>query len=100
MERRESGRAGTLLDVVFSGGRDEGEGVLADVSSTGALLEDVSVSPPIDSDIQLVVFVEPTRVVELTGVVTRHTGTGFAVRFKQYSSELALLLEQAGDSKL
>ena len=99
MERRGSVRARTLFDAVFSGGHDEGEGTLADVSSSGALIEDASLSPPLDADVHLAVFVEPTRVVEVTGVVTRRTGTGFAIRFKHCSSELALLLEQIDDSE-
>ena len=61
---------------------------------------DASLSPPVDADVLLAVFVEPTRVMELTGVVTRHTGTGFAIRFKHRSSNLALLLEQMDDSEI
>ena len=94
MERRKSVRARVLFDAIYSTGRAEGEAILTNVSSA-ALLEDASACPPVDTDIRLVL--EAAKTVQLVGVVVRHTGSGFAVRFKRHSEEIVTLLEELED---
>ncbi len=91
MERQKS--VGTR--VLYSAGRAEGEAILTNVSSAGALLEDASACLPVDTDIQLVL--EAAKTVQFVGVVVRHTGSGFAVRFKPHSDEILTLLEELED---
>ncbi len=91
MKRRKSVRA----RVLYAAGRTEGEAILTNVSSAGALLEDASACPPVDADVRLVF--EAAQTLQLVGVVVRHTGSGFAVRFKRHSEEILTLLEELED---
>ena len=95
MERRKNVRARVLFGTIYSARRAEGEAILTNVSSAGALLEDASACPPVDTDVRL--MVEAAKTVQLVGVVVRHTGSGFAVRFKRHSEEIVTLLEELED---
>ena len=93
MESRQSARPKVLIEAPHSTRSIEGEAVLASASSAGALLEDVSVCPPVDVDVNLVVLLGEDKTVHLAGVVSRHTSSGFEVRFKRHSEEILTLLE-------
>ena len=74
------------LKAYYSFGRVDGVGVLADVSYSGAQIEDISTRPPeIGTLIVLCVYlISPLgsgEVIpfELTGHVARHSSTGFAI---------------------
>lgn len=82
MERRRSPRIRSRFDALVSAGAREGAGVLADISYSGARLEDCSEQPPVGTRIRLYVFAEPAPAFELEGVVVRHTETGFAIGYE------------------
>ena len=69
--------------------RQEGSGVIANISYSGALLEDASLRLDPGTKVRLRVMVEPERKVELAGVVVRHVATGFAVAFAESGSDAA-----------
>ena len=100
MERRGDVRTRVLFDTLYSAGRTEGEVTLTDVSSSGALVEGASEFPPIGTDVRLLVLPPGEETVELSGVVVRHTDSGFAIRFKQPSEEILRLLVEFEDREI
>ncbi len=68
----------TRFDSLISSDRTEGSGVLADISCTGALVEESTLKPELGKTIRLYVFVQPIAPFEVVGTVVRHTGSGFA----------------------
>ncbi len=87
--RRHENRVPISLKAYYSFGRVDGVGVLADVSYSGALVEDISTRPPeIGTPIVLCVYLKSPRGFEevtpfkLTGHVVRHSSNGFAVEFE------------------
>jgi hypothetical protein len=92
-EIRSSPRIRTWFETHFSSQRQEGEGVLADVSYTGARVEDTGIRPSIGALAILYVclpedpkpFQLEGRVVRhtLEGRVARHTDAGFAIEYEK-----------------
>ncbi len=87
--RRHENRVPISLKAYYSFGRVDGVGVLANISYSGALIEDISTRPPeIGTPIVLWVYlispsgVEEVTPLELVGYVVRHTSTGFAVEYE------------------
>ncbi len=90
------------LDVFCSFERVEGTASLANISYTGALVEDTTVRPEIGTPIKLYVYLEPPRDLEmgaaseLTGAVARHSSDGFAVKFKDnYDPHVRRMVDEA-----
>ncbi len=81
-------RISIRLDVFYSYGRMEDEGVLADISYSGALIEGTKMQPEIGTAIVLNVYLHPPSAFEavtpfqLTGHVVRHSSTGFAIEYE------------------
>ncbi len=75
------------LEAFYSYGRVEGLGRLANISYSGALIEDITMQPEIGTRVVLYVYLEPTSAFEATtpfelaGRVVRHTPTGFAIEY-------------------
>jgi hypothetical protein len=83
-EIRSSPRVRTWFETHFSSQRQEGEGVLADVSYTGARLEDTGIRPSIGAlAILYVCLPEDTKPFQLEGRVARHTDAGFAIEYEK-----------------
>ena len=86
--RRHENRVPIYLKAHYSFGRVDGTGVLADVSYSGALIEDTSVRPEIGTRIALCVYLmsplgfEEMAPFELDCHVARHSSTGFAVTYE------------------
>ena len=93
MDQRRSPRFRTSFDTLISAGSTEGAGVLAEISYSGALLEDTSVAPPVGSRIRLYVFIQPVAPFELMGQVVRKTETGFAVTYELFDEEIRRLVD-------
>jgi len=93
--RRRSGRIQTRFESLYSAGRYEGTGVLADVSYTGALVEGASLKPDIGKPLRLYVFVQPVAPFELVGTVVRHTDNGFAIEYPTLSEETRRFIDDA-----
>jgi hypothetical protein len=93
--RRRSGRIQTRFESLYSAGRYEGTGVLADVSYTGAMIEGASLKPEIGKPMRLYVFVQPVAPFELVGTVVRHTENGFAIEYPTLSDEVRRFVDDA-----
>ncbi len=72
----------------YSFGRIEGDGVLANISYSGALIEAVDMEPEVGTLVTLYVYLEPPSAFaaetpfELDGHVVRHSSNGFAIEYK------------------
>jgi hypothetical protein len=93
MDRRRSPRFHTRFDALISDGHAEGAGRLVEISYAGARLEDTSLRPPIGSRIRLFLFVRPVVPFQITGQVSRHTETGFAIAHDLFDAELRRLVD-------
>jgi hypothetical protein len=93
MDPRRSPRFRTRFDALISAGRREGAGHLAEISYTGARLDDADTKPPVGSRVTLYVFVRPVSPFELTGHVVRHTETGFAVGYDCFDPDVRRLVD-------
>jgi hypothetical protein len=93
MNKRKHPRFDTRFDALFSTGREEGAGVLVDISRSGARLEQSSLRPPIGSSVRLYVFVQPVSPFELIGTVVRSEDEGFSIAYDVESAEVRLLVD-------
>ncbi len=79
---RRSPRIRTWFETHFSSQRQEGEGVLADVSYTGARVEDTGIQPKVGAlAILYVCLPDDPKPFQLEGKVARHTEAGFAIEY-------------------
>ena len=81
-EQRRAPRKRAGLAVFCRSGGEQGAGRMVNVSLSGALLESTSIRPEQGAAVKLV-FALPGAGTssELSGMVDRHTETGFAIRF-------------------
>ena len=96
MEKRKGPRFKTLFDALYSLGREEGSGVLVDLSCSGARLENTSPRPEPGTKVRLYVFVQPVQPFELIGHVVRHTEDGFAIGIDVSDPEIRRLVDDVG----
>jgi hypothetical protein len=94
--RREAPRFKAEFETLFSNERQEGAGLLADLSYRGARIDESSLQPKVGAVLRLYVFLQPVSPVELTGTVIRHTETGFAISFAADSPEIRRLVDDLG----
>ena len=94
-DRRRDGRVRTRFESIYSAGRTEGTGVLADISYSGALIEGVSLKPELGKPVRIYVFVQPVSPFELRGIVARHTDDGFAIEYPTVDEEVRRLVDDA-----
>lgn len=92
-DRRRSGRILTRFDALLSSGREEGSGVLADISLSGAAFTDASFAPPPGTVVRAYVFVTPVSPFELVGRVVRREETAFAIEYEKLEPEVRQLVE-------
>jgi hypothetical protein len=86
-------RVRTRFETVYSAGREDGTGILANISYSGALLTETSLQPRIGSQVRVYVLLsEPFDVV---GKVVRHVEGGFALEYAAVSQELGRLIDNA-----
>ena len=89
-DRRRENRVRISLKAYYSFNGIDGVGVLADVSYSGALIEDTSMQPEIGTPIVLYLYLKPpgsdkaVSPFKLTGHVVRHSSTGFAIEYKHH----------------
>jgi hypothetical protein len=93
--RRRAGRVATQFESLYSAGRSEGTGVLADISYTGAMIEGATTKPEIGKQLRIYVFVQPVAPFELVGLVVRHTEAGFAIEYPDMNEEVRRFVEDA-----
>jgi hypothetical protein len=100
-ERRRATRVSTALNAHYSSGPEEGIGVLANISYSGALIEGSSVQPTVGSRVRIYVFTEPVDPIapaspyELVGRVVRHSCSGFAIEYDDSDLEARQLFDKA-----
>jgi hypothetical protein len=105
LERRRGDRVPTALNAHYSSGPEEGIGVLANISYSGALIEDSSVQPSVGSRVRIYVFTEPVDPIapasptELVGRVIRHSSSGFAIEYEDADPEVRQLVDDAATSQ-
>jgi PilZ domain len=81
---RRSPRIRTWFETHFSSQRQEGEGILADISYTGARVEDSELRPKIGAQVILYVSLpEQDKPFQLEGKVARQTTRGFAIEYER-----------------
>ena len=86
--RQRDNRIRIRFAAFFPFGRMEVTGVLANISYSGALIEDTSVGPETGTPVVLYVDLKPPSAFgaatpfKLAGHVVRHTPTGFAIEFR------------------
>jgi hypothetical protein len=100
--KRHENRVPIFLKVHYSFGRVEGVGVLADVSYSGALIEDTSARPEIGTRIVLCVYLMSplgfgeVGPFELACHVVRHSSTGFAIEYEDnHDPDVRRMLDDA-----
>jgi hypothetical protein len=101
-ERRRGYRISIRLEVDGTCGRFEVVGVLANISYSGALIEDTSMQPEIGTAAVLYLYLKPPGAFHavspfrLTGNVVRHSSTGFAVEFTdRFDPDVRRLVDDA-----
>ena len=86
-EKRRDPRVSLRLEAHYSFGRVVEDGMLANISYSGALIEDTTMRPEIGTRVVLQVSLVPpdgfeaTTPFELTGRVVRHSDNGFAIEY-------------------
>ncbi len=86
--RRRDDRVPIRLEAFCSFGRIDGVGVLADISYSGARIEDITMRPQVGTFVVLNVYRKSSSYFEamtpftLAGSVVRHSSTGFALEYK------------------
>ena len=93
MLQRKHPRFRTRFDTLCSSGREEGAGVLADISYAGARLEDASFSPEVGAKVTLYVFVQPVSPFQLQGKVVHRSEGSFAIEYLAESDEIRRLVD-------
>ena len=96
MDKRRDPRFKTRFDALYSLGHEEGSGVLADLSYSGARLDNTSLKPEPGTKVHLYVFVQPVQPFELAGHVVRHTEDGFAIEVDVCNDEIRRLVDDVG----
>ena len=100
-KKRRGERVSTALNAHYSSGPEEGIGVLANISYSGALIEGSSVQPSVGSRVRVYVFTEPLDPIapaspcELVGRVVRHSSSGFAIEYEDADPEVHQLVDKA-----
>ena len=81
-------RISIRLEAYYSHGRMEDDGMLTDISYSGALIEGTTMQPEIGMRVVLYVYLKPPSAFEaatpfkLIGHVVRHSSTGFAIEYE------------------
>lgn len=93
MEKRRHPRFRARFDALCSSGREEGAGVLTDISYSGARLENSSFRPRPGTKVRLYVFIRPVSPFELLGEVVRSDPSGFSIVYEIESPDVRRLVD-------
>ncbi len=95
-QRREPQRYELRIPVDYQSSGSQGKGLLWDISTSGARIEQASVSMQLGTEITLMLaFLPGATPVSLRGEVIRQTESGFAVKFLPLEGRVRLLLKVA-----
>jgi hypothetical protein len=95
IDKRGSVRVRARFDALYSSGQREGAGVLADISYSGARIEDSSIQPELGTTVRMYVFIQPVSPFELVGSVVRHSASGFAIEYKDLDPDVRRMVDDA-----
>jgi hypothetical protein len=95
VDRRWNSRVRTHFEILYSSGREDGSGILANISYSGALLIQASVQPRMGSQVRVYVLLSEDSPFEVVGEVVRHVDDGFAIEYADLAPELRLLVDDA-----
>ena len=100
--QRHDSRISIRLEAFYSFGRVEDDGVLANISYSGALIEGTTMQPEIGTRITIYVYLKPPSAFEaptpfqLAGHVVRHHSTGFAIEYEDnHDPDLRRMVDDA-----
>ncbi len=93
MPERRHPRFRTRFDALATSGREEGAGLLTDISYSGARLEETSFQPEVGAKVTLFVFIQPVSPFELKGKVVHRSETGFAIEYLEENPEIQRLVD-------
>ena len=80
----------------YSVERSDGEGVLVNISHTGAMIEEVTTQLEVGKQVRITVILpDSDGSFELAGKVTRHAGRGFAIDYEKPHPDLCNLIDDA-----
>ncbi len=95
-------RIAIRLVAHYDFGRVEGAGVLANISYSGAMIEDTSMRPEIGARVVLYVYLKPpsafgaATTFKLAGHVVRHSDTGVAIEYNDnLDSDVRQMVDEA-----
>ncbi len=88
-------RVRTEFEALYSSDRQEGAGVLFDISYSGAQMSGASVQPAVGTKLRLYIFIQPVSPIELIGEVVRHTEDGFAIEYTASTQEIRNFVDDA-----
>jgi hypothetical protein len=94
-DRRWNSRIRTHFEISYSSGREDGSGILANISYSGALLTQTSVQPRLGSQVRVFVLLNEDAPFEVVGKVVRHVEDGFAIEYADLSPEVRRLIDDA-----
>ncbi len=94
-DKRWNSRIRTHFEILYSSGREEGSGILANISYSGALLIQASVQPRLGSQVRVYVPLKEDSPFEVVGKVVRLVEDGFAIEYPALGTELRRLVDDA-----
>jgi len=95
LDRRWDSRTRAHFEIIYSSGREEGSGILADISYSGALLIRASVQPRLGAEVRVYVLLIDDSPFEIVGKVVRHVEDGFAIAYANLGLEFRDLVDDA-----
>jgi len=95
VDRRRHSRIRIRFETSYSSGRQDGSGMLMNISYTGALLKQTSFQPRLGSHVRVNVLLSQDSHFEIMGQVVRHVEDGFAIEYVALSPELRRLVDDA-----
>jgi hypothetical protein len=95
LDRRWNSRVRTHFEILYSSGREDGSGILVNISYSGALLIQTSVQPRLGSQVRVFVLLREDSPFQVEGKVVRHVEDGFAIEYAALDPELRRLVEDA-----
>ena len=93
-QKRGAERIRTRFETLYSANRRKGSGVLTNLSSLGALVDEATLVPKVEEQVRLHLLRDGGgEPVVVSGGVVRRSDAGFAVQFKEPSEAVRRLLE-------
>ncbi len=94
-DKRRAPRITTRFGAVYSFDRQEGQGFVANISYSGALLDNVSIRPQVSMPVHVhLLLPHRPNPLELVGQVVRHIERGFAIKYAEHNEDLRRFIDE------